>query len=417
MFEHASFRYDPILEPVVPDDVATIGDLPPLSPEEYIADRLNVIWESYGFQEHIDSLAQFIGTDTVLSTKFPLVSTKISNYDNDPSYHIPGLVEIGARVKSVESTKKIRGTDIKGIKGATVFYRTKHGEGTSEYFHESGFFCLILATIGESGLPILELTYGDLDRAEWQGEALKLKTIEYLSGRATDLDRLMYSPKMTVKFGAAILDLEVVSKQRFRKQKLPAVLRQNGEILTDTPDSTDNFLQIQAVRKKMQQFIDEHFIPGHIHLADSPLKMAGDKTCRPVPGPGFEFDQEHWYYMQRLELGEPPLLRVISEEVFTDFEQNQARRMIGVLFRDLPPEQLEHTLQRSQLTDDELRKIHSLQEKVYQCSHFDQMLGKTVVTPFVTSNWKRILERHPSMYPGITLQTLIDEYAAKKAKQ
>lgn len=388
---------------------------------EQVIELLDVTYADLGLEDDLTELQEVLGHRQVLSPGYPLVSNKGFNYHGDEEYQIPGVVRLGSRSMDVAVDQPITGTNLLGAKGKIVFYRTRqvpddtdnpNPHSSGELYHEAGFFCLVQAIHDPKTDEVKPyLAYGDIDRARWLSQDLKLRLVTILDSAARQ-EYLRNLGEDARKFDRLDRDLfGIVSKGVVRRRLQQGVLRQNQEPILDMV--LEQFSLKDDLRKAMQAFIETHAQPSQ--MSDGGQGTYNDPDATELAQPNIQpvgihkrgrtlyanwasehEDQEH------LTL---PFVQAVAEAsgMSAKYSLLFIQRSLGMLLKDIPQNRLLDTFQRDHLSDEEVRQVHNSFEKISSI-HINDDLHYGV-----SMFWKKFLQEYPQLYPGVTEESLLAE--------
>ncbi len=435
MFEHPELRER--LQQETPTDVHALDRYDVDTSAEDIENEqtrqlIEFVWNEYGFAESLAELEDILGVGEVLDENYLLARSEDSyHHRTDPYYAIPSITTIGARTEDVSFARPIKGTNIVGVRGQMLFYRTfiqngryarvstsrKRMRSERETYHEAGFFCFVVAEQDlETGSVRPSLVFGDMDKAKWPSEATKIRAAQLLNGGDYPFgyhrsDDEKYKKEEIEEFEEELFTAG--KERRLRPDIKPGVFTQNREPLVN--NETDKYFANQKVRKAMQDFIDRYSKPDQVKtVTNTPLRSS--ELNLPNQDAFQEIDMSHhvlgWEHLHQAEIAEIPLVRAVGEVMdgrandFMALYIHPIKRAIGIMLKDTPRSQIYDDLQRSSLTDDEVRLVHSLQDIVLEARHMGQ---DNRIRRFVSRRWEYFLESRPDLYPGITPERLLKD--------
>lgn len=412
MFEHAPFSDSQAkrLQPT-PEEALAPPD-PRIEYARFMHEQLQGWWDAYGLQERVESLAEFLGSSQMVLRDFSVAPG------------VPGLINVGARIKECFSALPINGTDIAGLTGNVVFYRTRQSS-KPESFKEAGFFVFLLAvpdTTGQTVRP--SLVYGDIDAAQWSSEAAKLQffqTLEPHMLRGQDVPTSIIQSRdvngSRKQQKIALTDIQSVfgTEEYNRRRRIPpGALRQNEIPLLGDSQAAEVWSVGAAITVAMQAFIDTHYLPDQTKspleersTQSDPLPVCVDRTCRQP-----EYDSiMPWRYFITDEFMELPYIKALSKAGWSIsapklFPNSDLSRVISDLHTGLSIERAPDLWNREELTDEEIIAVHKTYPKVLT----QVRVGSGISTKHLSGAWIEFLERFPDLYPGVTEDTILEEY-------
>lgn len=420
-FEHPALRGKPILpgtelEPTVSDSLHSQE----ATDEGLVHELLAETTESLQLDADFEELAETLGHRYDLSINYPLTSNTLSHYyRGEPRTHIPGPMRLGSRIIDIAQERPFAGSNVVGVRGKALLYRTRQAEDSTEtlaprdhdapeLYHEAGFFCLALARRDhETGKIIPGVSYGDFDRTQWGSQAAKIGVIKLLSGdKFTEM--LRTNVDVSDRYEALEHNLFGVEKRLWKRQPRYGIFLQNGDVFVN--DFLGSHILKEQIRGAMQAFIDEQAVPEQIFNGE------GDVFWQPKP----QLLQAHFMPVGVNEPGlflpwsdcqiqedhlDLPLVKAVLQatssydRIYSSLRLHGLDKPLQELLRDVPHDQLFDAFNRTTLTDDEIRLVHSC---------FEQTIGGTEKI-MLSLAWEHALKEYPHLYPDITKEQILTE--------
>lgn len=394
---------------------------------EQIKQLVEHIWDSYEFDNCFEELESVLGSRKIQDNYYLLANNSRYGNKTDPFFRIPGVTKLGARSANCEFTRQIQGTNIVGLKGKMLLYRTSRDEPnqitykkgkkllpTFEKYHEAGFFCFITAEKDpETGIVTPFLSFGDIDKANWPTEATKIKAMQLLNGSNFQFGySRYYISSLLQDFDEFEESLFGEGRARILKSDIkPGIFTQNKEALINNP--LEQYNSVVRVRNSMQAFINLYAKPEQVksdeRVISSPqASPINDSVYREIDQKHFELD---WQFLHEAEHAELPMIQAVGS-LYRWYEEEEnidivsiipIKRAIGIILKDADQDEIWERLHSSNLSDEDVKLVYSL-ENIIKTMVFSNRRQKSV-----SLIWKHALKTRPDLFPGVTEERLLND--------
>lgn len=391
--------------------------------EHYVDEILHETIEALDISADFEELADTLGHRYDVSINYPLTTNAYYNrHRQDPRAHIPGPIRLGSQIIDIAQDRPFAGSNIVGVKGKILRYRTQQAEDSTDtptylqfhspdLYHEAGFFCLALAQRdNQTGKIVPGVVFGDLDHARWRDQGAKLGVIRLLCGDEI-IEKLRTQKDTAERWHNLERSLFGISSSPWKRTLDYGVFLQNGEVFVN--DSLSVYTQKAQMRDAMQTFIDNHAVPEQIFTGDEVLSKPNpdllQKHFMPIalrepglllPWKNYQAQDEH------LDL---PLVNAVlhatsaHDRIYSSIGLHGLDRPLQKLLRTVPHSQLLQAFERDSLTDDETRMVHDCFEKTL----IGNINGRSKV--LLSLVWEHALKEYAHLYPELTKEKILAE--------